>query len=440
MTAPDLPAFAIRGPLFHTPRRGQLQALDDALVEVGNAGTILAVGPATPARMATLRAAGCLTELGEGEYLLPGLVDLHIHAPQWPQLGRALDVPLEQWLMRHTFPLEARYADIDFARAVYAELVDALLAQGTTTAVYFGTIHAAATLALAECCRAAGQRAVIGKVAMDDPGECPDWYRDADAADAIAGTRAVIAGIRALDPGPAPLVLPAIIPRFLPSCSEEALTGLGLLAETTGAHVQTHCSESPWEVAHGQARFGRTDSAVLDGFGLLRAHTILAHSNFTDAGDRKLIAARGAAIAHCPLSNAYFAGAILPAREVLDEGLRIGLGTDIAGGHSPSLLDSARFAVTASRMRVGAGTAIDAAEALWMATAGGGEALGLKIGLFAPGYQFDALVIDTAAPERLRFHGLDEPQDVFEKILRRASAAHIRRVWVAGKPVLARGL
>jgi guanine deaminase len=433
-------AFAIHGPLFHTPTRGQLAALDDALVEVGADGTILAAGPAMPARVATLRAAGTLTELGDGEYLLPGLVDLHIHAPQYPQLGRALDVPLEQWLMRHTFPLEARYADTAFARTIYAELVDALLAQGTTTAVYFGTIHAEATLALAECCLAAGQRAVIGKVAMDDPGECPTWYRDADPAEAIAGTHAVIAGIRALAPGPAPLVLPSITPRFLPSCTEAALAGLGQLAETTGAHIQTHCSESPWEVAHGQARFGHSDTAVLDGFGLLRAHTILAHGNFTGAADRKLIAARGAAIAHCPLSNAYFAGTILPTREALDEGLRIGLGTDIAGGHSPSLLDSARFAVTASRMRAGGATAIDTTEAFWMATAGGGEALGFKIGLFAPGYQFDAMVIDTASPERLRYNGLDEPHDVFEKILRRASAAHIRCVWVAGRPVLSPGL
>jgi guanine deaminase len=91
-------------------------------------------------------------------------------------------------------------------------------------------------------------------------------------------------------------------------------------------------------------------------------------------------------------------------------------------------------------MRGGADVAIDTAEAFWMATAGGGEALGLKVGVLAPGYQFDALVVDTVSPERLRFPGLDEPQDVFEKILRRATAAHIRKVWVAGKPVLSRGL
>src|SRR6185437_7695384 len=113
-------------------------------------------------------ATGDLVTLGTTQYLLPGFVDLHIHAPQWPQLGKALDLPLEEWLQVYTFPLESRYADVEFARTVYGSLVDGLLANGTTTAVYFGTLHLPATRILADICLQRSQRALIGRVAMDN--------------------------------------------------------------------------------------------------------------------------------------------------------------------------------------------------------------------------------------------------------------------------------
>ena len=101
--------------------------------------------------------------------------------------ARRLDVPLEVWLQRHTFPLEARYADAGFAERVYADLVGDLLDNGTTTAVYFATIHEEATRRLVDACLKKGQRAFVGKVAMDNPEECPPWYRDASAEAAISG-------------------------------------------------------------------------------------------------------------------------------------------------------------------------------------------------------------------------------------------------------------
>ncbi|MDR3483646.1 MAG: guanine deaminase [Bradyrhizobium sp.] len=426
--------MAVRAAIFHTPRPGQLETLADALIEIDAAGVITAVGPATPERLA--RTVDVTIQLPAHHYLLPGFIDLHVHAPQWPQTGRALDVPLEEWLQVHTFPLEARYADTAFAREVYSDLVPSLLAQGTTTALYFATIHVEASIALAEICLALGQRALIGKVAMDAPDECPGFYRDACAEDAIRDTREVINRIRALTPDANPLVQPVITPRFLPSCSFELLKELGVLAAQTGARVQTHCSESPWEVAHGQARFGKSDVAALADFGLLREHTVLAHGNFVNDPDRRHIHHAGAAIAHCPLSNAYFAGRILPLREMLDEGLHLGLGSDLAGGHSPSILDAARMAITASRMReAGDGGPINAVEAFWLATAGAAEALGLPVGHFAPGMEFDALVIDTTGPERIAWPALDSPIQILEKIIRRAGRANIRKVWVRGREV-----
>ena len=114
------------------------------------------------------------------------MVDCHVHAPQYPQLGLALDRPLEVWLDTYTFPLEARYADLGFAAPRYEALVDDLLALGTTTALYFATVHLDASKLLADICIDKGQRALIGKVVMDHPESCPDYYRDASAETALA--------------------------------------------------------------------------------------------------------------------------------------------------------------------------------------------------------------------------------------------------------------
>ena len=151
---------------FHTARRGEIDIFQDALISIGEDGAILSVlrphDDSYNEQKDSQQVAGKLVSLPEGSYLLPGFVDLHIHAPQYPQLGSALDVPLEVWLQKYTFPLEARYADVAFARKSYRLLVDDLIANGTTTALYFATIHQEATRILADICLEAGQRALIG--------------------------------------------------------------------------------------------------------------------------------------------------------------------------------------------------------------------------------------------------------------------------------------
>ena len=416
MTAGGGRAGAFSGTVLHTPVCGQVELLREALIEVDGTGTIRAVHrDESPGRLAAAerhRAAGSLVVLGDGEYLLPGLVDLHVHAPQWPQLGLALDLPLEEWLQVHTFPLEARYADLGYAREVYASLVDGLLANGTTTALYFATVHLAATCALADLCLERSQRALIGRVAMDNPAECPPFYRDASAAVAEQETREFIAYVHSMAGNECGLIKPVITPRFIPSCSDELLHALGRLAGETGCHVQTHCSESDWEHAYVLERCGMTDTAALARFGLLTRRTVLAHGNFVGDEDVALILAAGAAIAHCPLSNVYFSDAVFPLRRLLTRGVHVGLGTDIAGGASPSVLENARHAIIASRnlesgvdaslprqRRRVPDSRIDAPTAFWLATVGGGIALELPIGLFAAGHQFDALVIDGQAAQ-----------------------------------------
>jgi guanine deaminase len=438
---------------LHTPVRGRLEILQDTLIVAGSDGKIQAIHPAgSPGLDASIRrfaAAGTLVTLGEGQYLLPGLIDLHVHAPQWPQLGLALDLPLQEWLQTYTFPLEARYADLKYAETVYASLVDGLLANGTTTALYYATIHLPATQKLADICLQKSQRALIGRVAMDDPGQCPAYYRDASAQIAEAETRAFIAYVQSMPGNQAGLIRPVITPRFIPSCTDELLRGLGALAQETGCHVQTHCSESDWEHGYVLERCGITDTAALERFGLLSRRTILAHGNCVGDDDIALIAKHGAGIAHCPLSNVYFSDAVFPLRHILQQGVHVGLGSDIAGGSSPSILDNARYAVMASRMlESGADPAlrrlerrrpdsrIDALTAFWLATAGGGIALELEVGVFREGFQFDAMVVDAGVPNsNLRLDRADAPEQILQKILYHAGRANIRDVWVANRRV-----
>src|SRR5690606_18411352 len=155
---------------------------------------------------------------------------------------------------------------------------------------------------------------------------------DASPEAAIAGTFEVIDHIRSHAGNRDGRVKPVVTPRFIPSCTDAALEGLGALARECGCHVQTHCSESDWEHGYVLARHGMTDATSLDRFGLLRDGSVLAHGNFLTADDMDLLAARRAAVAHCPVSNAYFAGAVFPLRSALEKGVRVGLGTDISGG------------------------------------------------------------------------------------------------------------
>ena len=442
---------AVIGTFLHAPTPDRLEVLADTLVTIDAKGVIAAIVPPDDPRRGAIEAqhAETLLRLPAGSYVLPGMVDLHVHAPQYPQLGLALDEPLEVWLTKYTFPLEARYADLDFAAESYGMLVDDLLANGTTTALYFATQHRDASTLLADICIEKGQRALVGKVAMDDPAACPEDYRDASPQAAIADTRAVIAHIRSHKDNGEGRVLPVITPRFIPSCTDETLKGLGALAAECGCHVQTHCSESDWAHGHVLDRYGITDAAALDGFGLLTRRTVLAHSNFLTPDDMDRLATRGSAVAHCALSNIYFANSVFPLRAALERGVRVGLGTDISGGPSASMFNACLTTVQSSRMleegvdparpakdRGRPGSAVSLVAAFHLATAGGGEALDLPIGRFAPGYRFDAIAVDTTHRQGgIRLFDRTDPTGIFEKILYGATRANLAAVWVDGRRV-----
>lgn len=391
--------------------------------------------------------------LAEGQFLLPGFIDLHVHAPQWAQSGTAQDLPLYDWLNTYTFPLEAKYSDLDFAKDVYEHLVDTLLANGTTTALYFATVHKEASILLAEICAQKGQRGLVGKVVMDVPEQNPSYYRDQNAETAVADTEEFILAVKELAKTVKQGVYPVVTPRFIPSCTDEALKGLGELARKYDTHIQSHCSESDWAHNYVQERFNKHDAFALNEFGLLNDKSVMAHSNFLDDEDAALFSETGTAIAHCPISNAYFANSVLPLSRFKSMGIDIGLGTDISAGATPSLYDTAKQAVVSSRMledgvdaklpaheRGAANSRITINEAFYFATAGGGESLSLPIGRIQEGYTWDVQIIDTkATAARLPiFDPNEDLYDIFQKIMYNVRPENIYEVWVQGERVHSR--
>ena len=444
----------IKASFFHSPKYGDIEFLKQALVFVSSNGIISKVIRQDDENYLELLEKHSKDNNFfdfKDKIILPGFIDLHIHAPQWPQAGLALDDELSYWLNNFTFPLESKYQDLDYAREVYSDLVKTLLANGTTSAMYFGTIHNEATLELAKICASYGQRGFVGKVVMDDKTMNPDFYRDNSTKEAIDNTEKFILDVQTLAKDVFQGVYPVITPRFVPSCTDNALLELGKLAKKYNCYIQSHCSESDWEHNFVIDRFGKRDSEVLDQFGLLTDKSVMAHGNFINSEDADIFKKQKSSVCHCPISNSYFANAVFPVNQLKKQGLNICLGTDISGGFSPSLYDNIKHTVMASRMlNDGVDNKLDANnrgtnnarvsvfEAFYLATTGGGEALKLPLGIFKEGYICDFQVIDINSPSNKLPKYLDNEEDkhLLQKILYLSTSENIREVWVQGKQIL----
>ncbi len=441
----------IEGPAFSSQDEFNVTYREKSLYVIDSSGIIERVVSSSSDEYVSLRGEasqlGCLTSLREGQYLLPGFIDLHVHSPQWAQDGAALDEPLERWLDKYTFPTESRFADERYSAKVHGHLVDSLLARGTTTVLYFDTIYRDSAVGLAQICAEKGQRAFVGKVVMDDPEANPEYYRES-TDEAVAETERFIVETLNID---APQgVYPVITPRFIPSCTDKGLEALGDLASKYRCFTQTHCSEGDWEHATVRERFGKSDTEALNDFGLLTDKTVMHHCVYLSESDADLFAQKGAAVAHCPYSNAYFASAVCPVRRYREQGVTVGMGTDISGGYAPSMYEAIRMAAIASRMleygvdmRVAAdqrgvpGSLMTLDQAFWLATVGGANALHVRTGRLDVGYIWDAQIVDahTVHADLPIFDDEEDPKVVFQKIMNLSTPANIRKVWCQGRLV-----
>ena len=293
--------------------------------------------------------------------------------------------------------MEASLSDLQRAQTVYARCIQRTLSHGTTTASYYATIDVPATNLLATLCLSLGQRAFIGRCCMDTLS--PTYYRDVSPASSLASTRATIAHIASIDPTH-DLVTPIITPRFAPSCTSELMTQLGNLQRETNLPVQTHIAENKNEIALVKNLFPEHDSytQVYDSHGLLGTKTILAHCVHLSEEEVQLIKLREAKISHCPASNSAITSGTAKVRWLLDSGVEVGLGTDISGGYSPSILEAARQAALVSRHVAMEGddkAKLSVEEVLYLATRGGAKVVGLgeRIGGFGVGMEWDAQLV-----------------------------------------------
>ncbi|KAL1856156.1 hypothetical protein Plec18170_004025 [Paecilomyces lecythidis] len=396
-------------------------------------------------------------------FFFPGFIDTHIHASQYPNSGVFGSSTLLEWLQKYTFPLEASYGDGSdiapkTARTAYEKVIARTLANGTTCAAYYATIHVPATNLLADLCLKRGQRAFIGRVCMDNPDYCPDYYRDSSAEESVRATEATISHIQSIDPD-GRVVAPIITPRFAPTCSPTSMSDLGKLAASFDPpmRIQTHISENKNEVALVKQLFPNSTSYadVYDQHGLVTPRTILAHAVHLTPEERSLIHSRGAKIAHCPASNSALGSGLCPVRTLLDAGIIVGLGTDVSGGYSSSVLEAVRQAILVSRLvsysakeQTGKEN-LSVEEALYLATRGGAKVVDMadQIGGFEVGMSWDAQLIELSSVNDRSAESVDNAQgsvDIFgwesweEKIQKwvwNGDDRNVKAVWVNGRLV-----
>ena len=368
--------------------------------------------------------------------IFPGMVDMHVHAPQYAFRGMCMDLELMDWLNRYTFPEEEKYEDLSYAQEAYAMFVDAMKIGATTRSCIFATRHRYATELLMQLMEESGLVSFVGKVNMDR--EASERLTE-DSADISAYT--TFGWLNAVK-DKFTNTKPILTPRFIPCCTDALMEELREIQMAYGIPVQSHLSESKGEIAfvkvlrpnnlfYGDAYnqhdlFGKNDDVNTD------VKTVMAHCVWSSDEEVELMRKNGVYVAHCPASNMNLTSGIAPIRKYVDLGLHVGLGSDVAGGHSLSIFRAITDAIQVSKMYfrlVDEGCKpLVFSEAFYLATKGGGSFFG-KVGSFEPGYEFDAVVLDdgilphpqplTLAErmERAVYLGLDEKRGITAKFV-----------------------
>lgn len=435
-------AYVYRGTFVHSTQQTALQVLKDALLGVDTEGKIAFIGEGKKLEALSQVfefSPSQVTQLTEHEFLMPGLVDTHIHACQYSYAGTALDLPLLQWLNKYTFPVESRFKDLEFAHRVYNHVVKRTLTNGTTTACYFASIHTDATLLLGQIANDFGQRALVGKVCMD-MNDSVEHYRESIQESHDETCRF----IKEFLSKKYPLAKPVVTPRFAPSCSRELLQQLGEIAKNNNLHIQSHISENKQEIELVKELFPESESYtdVYHKCNLLTDKTVMAHGCHLSDKELALFRETGASLSHCPSSNFSLCSGVLNVRNVLKHKVKLGLGTDVAGGYSSSMLDAVRRTLDASKVLTiqdPKHKTLTFEEVFRLATLGGSQALSLddQTGNFEVGKDFDALRVNVAAPGGpIDLFDSEEPKILLEKFLNLGDDRNIVEVFVAGKKVV----
>ena len=414
-------SFVIKGNICHAKAPSELDLHENAFAVCVD-GVSAGVFESLPDQYAELP----LYDYGNS-LIFPGMVDLHVHAPQFAFRGMCMDLELMDWLERYTFPEEEKYEDLEYAKKAYGMFVEAMKKGATTRSCIFATRHRYATELLMELMEDSGLVSYVGKVNMDR--EASEMLTE-DSADISAYTTfGWLNSVKDRFENTKPI----LTPRFVPCCTDKLMEELREIQMAYGIPVQSHLSESKGEIEfvkylrpnnsfYGDSYneydlFGKNDDIDTE------VKTVMAHCVWSTDEEVELMRKNGVFVAHCPASNMNLTSGIAPIRKYLDLGLNVGLGSDVAGGHSDSMFRAITDAIQVSKMYF---RMVDEAyrplvfsEAFYLATKGGGEFFG-RVGSFEAGYEFDALVMDDSIlchpqelnlaerAERAVYLGLDE--------------------------------
>lgn len=447
------------GQIIHCKSFDELETISDGFLAVQR-GRITAIGErsALPKQLADSLT---VTQLSPTQFLMPGFIDCHIHAPQYPNSGLGLDMPLLDWLNTYTFPMEHNFRDEKFAEQVYAAVIRRTLSCGTTLAAYFATNHKNSSFLLAQEAVRQGQRALVGKVSSNC--SSPDFYVETTET-SLKDNAEFIERVLKLESS---LVRPIVTPRFAISCDSELMEGLAKLAAKHDLHIQSHISENLSEVAFAKELFNADNYAsIYENVHLLTEKSVLAHGVHLEDDELRLLKKHGTSIAHCPTSNTSLGSGLCDVRRLMAADVKVGLGTDVSGGYSASMLTAIRDALGVSHHLnffkkqniIGSGqianpkaaqnanySPLNYKNALYLATLGGAQALALdsSVGNFTVGKDFDALLVDVGVqpldvfpvPKEQGSDAAHELLKLVQKFVYVGDDRNILKVFVAGKQV-----
>lgn len=382
-----------RANIIHTPTPNAFEICPKAYICVGDDGCVEGIYEQLP----SCYSASQVTDFGD-HLLIPAFCDMHVHAPQYRNMGVAMDEELLQWLNKYTFPEEIRFAEMEHAQRMYSRFVHELWMQGTMRSAVFATSHIPATLVLADMFLQSGMGAYIGLVGMNR--NCPQPLI-CDTEQHLAGLQTLIQYLHDRQKDEInPLCKPIVTPRFIPSCTPNMLEQLGRMAQQYNLPVQSHLSENMAEIewvkelepdaptyAHAYHKYGL--------FG--QTPTLMAHCCYTDGEEKELMRQSNVIAVHCPTSNSNLASGIAPIKQLLQANIPVALGTDVSGGNNLSVLRTIQYAIQLSKLQYAQYKRtvpfISLSEAFYMATKAGGSFFG-NVGAFLKGYEFDALVVN----------------------------------------------
>lgn len=377
----------LKGNLIFTKTAEEFTELKESYIVVEN-GKIIEVGKELNKKYKDSH----ILDYGDN-LIIPGFIDMHVHASQFSNRGLGLDEELLPWLDTYTFPEESKFEEEEYAKKVYSRFVKELWKYGTTRSVIFATIHNESTNILMKLLDDAGLGAFVGKVNMDR--NSPEFLIE-DTEESLRDTEKWLNQHRDVDS----IVKPIITPRFVPSCTGKLMEGLGDLAERYDVPVQSHLSENIGEIDWVKELHpdSKDYASVYKEYKLLgQQPTIMAHCVHNTDDEIKLMAENNVFVAHSPISNLNLSSGIAPIRKFLDAGVNVGLASDVSGGHSISMMDVISSTIQSSKMRWlyldKEHEPLTVSEAFYLSTKGPGKFFG-NVGSFEVGNDFDALVID----------------------------------------------